>query len=151
MKTIHSLVKDINSKYDISNIVKIIDICTDYLEIEDVDIYISPMRKDFEDDYFAFIQQASETMFVVYIKERILKRNKITKFNVKMLLHEMVHLRQYVDKHLSVPSTNSNFAIWKGKKYDSSFEYNQRPWEMEAEDVSKKGYKELYKKLKSEK
>lgn len=151
MKTIHSLVKDINSKYDISNIVKIIDICTDYLEIEDVDIYISPMRKDFEDDYFAFIQQASETMFVVYIKERILKRNKITKFNVKMLLHEMVHLRQYVDKHLSVPSTNSNFAIWKGKKYDSSFEYNQRPWEMEAEDISKKGYKELYKKLKSEK
>lgn len=151
MKTIHSLVKDINSKYDISNIVKIIDICTDYLEIEDVDIYISLMRKDFEDDYFAFIQQASETMFVVYIKERILKRNKITKFNVKMLLHEMVHLRQYVDKHLSVPSTNSNFAIWKGKKYDSSFEYNQRPWEMEAEDISKKGYKELYKKLKSEK
>lgn len=151
MKTTSSLVKKVKLKYDISNIIKIVDVCTDYLEIEDVDIYISPMRKDFEDDYFAFIQQANEIMFVVYIKESILKRNKITKFNVKMLLHEMVHLRQYVDKHLSVPSTNSNFAIWKGKKYDSSFEYNQRPWEMEAENVVRKGYKELYKKLKFEK
>ena len=148
METTRSLVKEVNSKYDISNIIKIIDMCVDYLEIEGVDIYISPMKKDFESDYFAFIQQASETMFVVYIKERILKRNKIDRFNVKMLLHEMVHLRQYVDKHLSVPTTNSSFAIWKGKRYNSNFEYNQRPWEMEAEQISKKGYRGILKELK---
>ena len=148
METTRSLVKELNSKYDISNIIKIIDMCVDYLEIEGVDIYISPMKKDFESDYFAFIQQASETMFVVYIKESILKKNKINRFNVKMLLHEMVHLRQYVDKHLSVPTTNSSFATWKGKRYDSSFEYNQRPWEMEAEKISKKGYRGILKELK---
>lgn len=148
METTRSLVRELTLKYDINNIIRIVDACTDYLDIKDVDIYISPMRKGFEDDYFAFIQQASETMFVVYIKESILKKNKINRFNVKMLLHEMVHLRQYVDKHLSVPTTNSSFAIWKGKRYDSSFEYNQRPWEMEAEHISKKGYRGILKELK---
>ena len=152
MKTTRSLVKETNSKYDISNIIKIIDMCVDYLNIENTDgveIFISPMKRTFEDDYFAFIHQANNTMFVVYIKEKILKQNKVSKFNVNMLLHEMVHLRQYIDGDLSVPGINSTIAIWKGKQYDNSFAYNQRPWEMEAESVSKKGCKEIYRKLKS--
>ena len=37
---------------------------------------------------------------------------------------------------------------WKKKRNDSSYEYNQRPWEMKAEKITKKGYRGILKELK---
>lgn len=47
------------------------------------------------------------------------------------ICHEMLHLKQYIDGDLSVDIDNRKFT-WKGKDYQYSFPYKQRPWEQEV-------------------
>lgn len=49
---------------------------------------------------------------------------------VSTLMHEMVHVWQYMTGKLKQPSTNK--AIFDGVDYDWDMDYDTRPWEIEA-------------------
>lgn len=67
-----------------------------------------------------------------------------------ILCHEMVHLKQYLEKELVIDLEKKEFT-WKGNKYDNSIPYESRPWEREAFSLQNKLYKEYKKSLKTEK
>lgn len=58
-----------------------------------------------------------------------------------LLLHEMVHLSQYVSGDLSL-DLDSNIYTWKGQAYGPEIEYRKRPWEVEAFSMASKLEKE---------
>lgn len=60
---------------------------------------------------------------------------------VRILLHETVHLSQYVSGDLSL-DLDSNIYTWKGQIYGPEIEYRKRPWEVEAFSMASKLEKE---------
>jgi hypothetical protein len=57
---------------------------------------------------------------------------------IHTLAHEMVHVRQYVRGELS-----DGMDVWRGKKINAeSIDYEDQPWEIEAEKISDKLYNE---------
>ena len=60
------------------------------------------------------------------------------------LAHEMVHVKQFVRKELTI--LNGNYcAKWKGVNFSEDSDYEEMPWELEADkyelELSKKFYK----------
>jgi len=48
------------------------------------------------------------------------------------LAHEMVHVKQFVRKELTI--LNGNYcAKWKGVKFSDDSDYQEMPWELEAD------------------
>ena len=57
---------------------------------------------------------------------------------IHTLAHEMVHIRQYVTGKL-----NDDMSMWNGEKIDSdSIDYDEHPWEIEAQELGDKLYDE---------
>jgi hypothetical protein len=55
---------------------------------------------------------------------------------LKTLAHEMVHIKQYVRNEL-----NESMNTWKGRKIDSdAIDYNDQPWEVEANQLGDELY-----------
>lgn len=65
---------------------------------------------------------------------------------VRILLHETVHLSQYVSGDLSLDLASRTFT-WKGKTYGPETDYFRRPWEIEAFKIADELWK-AYKKSK---
>lgn len=60
---------------------------------------------------------------------------------LKTLAHELVHVRQYVRNEL-----NDEMNTWKGVKVDSdSINYDDQPWEVEANDLGNRLYNSFIK------
>ena len=49
-----------------------------------------------------------------------------------ILSHEMVHLDQYERGDLQLHKEDKLHFVWKGREYDPSMPYEDRPWEKEA-------------------
>jgi hypothetical protein len=49
--------------------------------------------------------------------------------SIMILSHELIHYKQYYDHRLFDLNTSIQ---WEGKSYNTSSEYEQRPWEVEA-------------------
>ena len=86
-----------------------------------------------DDDDLGEIHQISRNNYKIYI-------NKNSPFNkiINTIAHEMVHVRQGVNKQLTMVA---NGFIWKGDRYinidfDNTEVYNQYPWEIEANSES---------------
>lgn len=60
---------------------------------------------------------------------------------VRILLHETVHLSQYVSGDLSL-DLDRNIYTWKGQTYGPEIEYRKRPWEIEAFKIADQLWKE---------
>ena len=58
------------------------------------------------------------------------------------ILHEMVHVNQYVKKQMQQKIGSE--VIYNKKVYPSNMDYDSRPWEIEAHNLEKKLFK-LYK------
>jgi len=54
---------------------------------------------------------------------------------VETILHEMVHVKQYVRKELVQHSIKHQ--LWKGGQIPSETKYEERPWEIEAFSLEK--------------
>lgn len=54
---------------------------------------------------------------------------------VSTILHEMVHVKQYIKGELKEAAQFA--SIWKKKKYERDHEYHDRPWEIEAYALEK--------------
>jgi len=93
------------------------------------------MDKDKEFDVKAFVY-GSKGMYVLYVTH--MDRREM----VKVLAHELIHIRQYETGKLSV---RDGRVRWLRKFYtiDNIPPYTQRPWEMEAFSMQNKFSKEL--------
>lgn len=78
--------------------------------------------------------------YLIYIKEASRAES------IEILAHELIHYKQYHDRRLFDLNTSIQ---WEGKSYSPSFEYEQRPWEIEAfaksNELEKSLNNELYK------
>lgn len=127
MGKIKNIVRKVKLNYNIDNFVALVNISAHLLDISnDISVYIMPMNKNLDKDYHAFIHKVNDFMYIIYIKENTLKKNKINNFNIHMILHEMGHLLQYNDKRLIMSEDNKS-VIWEGIKYDNNYPYNERP------------------------
>lgn len=61
--------------------------------------------------------------FIIEINRLLNKEEKL-----KTLAHEMVHVKQY-----SLGYLNESMTRWRGKKVSTDIEYENKPWEIEAE------------------
>ena len=61
--------------------------------------------------------------FVIEIDRSLNKSDKL-----RTLAHEMVHVKQYCLGYL-----NESMTRWRGQKVDNTIDYEERPWEIEAE------------------
>lgn len=56
-----------------------------------------------------------------------IRNNKSKRYMLMTLAHEMVHLKQY-----ALGELDENMNVWKGKRVNSSIDYWDTPWEIEA-------------------
>lgn len=121
------MIRGIGIGYDISNIIKIAEAVAEVLNINR-DVYIVPMKVILNDN--AYVTSAGP-IFTVFINPKTLKQNKITAFNIKLLIHELTHVQQAQRGDLVYTSDNKTI-LWKGKEYNNKSDYDLRPFEIEA-------------------
>lgn len=83
-------------------------------------------------------------------KYRLVVRSRTREPLDRILLHEMVHLSQYLSGMLSL-DIDRNVYTWQGREYGPEIQYDRRPWEIEAFAKSRKMEKEWKNLLKEEK
>ena len=66
-----------------------------------------------------------------------INRNQTQEEILKTIAHELVHVRQYAMGYL-----NEEATMWQGRSMPRDIEYQDQPWEIEAEDVSDIIYEE---------
>ena len=78
--------------------------------------------------------------------EIVLDKNIDTKDLIRTVIHEMVHVKQYVRKVLDSEVGGSRMR-WKSKTYPYDIEYNDMPWEKEANKLETKYGNEYLKEI----
>ena len=117
------------SKYDMVTICKLI--LTQILHIDDVELTVANndnQIKIFDTSDFELlallIKQPTSHRYTLLIRSNVSGSELLS-----IVCHEMWHLEQYYKGDLAL---NGKIFTWKGKKYDSSIPYFDRPWEKEA-------------------
>lgn len=138
------MVSDLNNGYEIPNIKKLVNVICEVLNINEL-IHILPLKLTKLNENGYAVRQAN--LNLLYIKPDILKRDKINTFNKRLFIHELTHIKQYIDGDLKM-NENHTKATWKGVDYDNSTPHEDRPFEIEARKNETKLIKEVNKKLK---
>ena len=61
----------------------------------------------------------------------VLDKNVDTKDLIRTVIHEMVHIKQYIRKEMDSEIVGSRMR-WKSKTYPYDIKYDDMPWEKEA-------------------
>ena len=139
------MIKEINIGFDIPNLIRLSNIVMDVLKIE-TEVYIMPLRfNNFDDNAYA-VKQGCE--YIIFINEKFLKSDKVNTFMIKLLIHEMWHIKQMVEGRLKFNYDNTK-AIYDGVEYTNLVEHNKRPFESEAREAEEIYFKQVKKLLKN--
>ena len=76
----------------------------------------------------------------------VLDKNADTKDLIRTVIHEMVHVKQYIRKEMDSEVVGSRMR-WKSKTYPYDIEYNDMPWEKEANKLETKYGNEYLKEI----
>jgi len=76
----------------------------------------------------------------------VLDKNADTKDLIRTVIHEMVHVKQYIRKEMDSEVVGSRMR-WKSKTYPYDIEYNDMPWEKEANRLETKYGNEYLKEI----
>ena len=76
----------------------------------------------------------------------VLDKNVDTKDLIRTVIHEMVHIKQYIRKEMDSEIVGSRMR-WKSKTYPYDIEYNDMPWEKEANKLETKYGNEYLKEI----
>jgi predicted metallopeptidase len=120
----------INNKTDMKYADTIIRAGLDILKIQNIQILVTPLTEQSKNQFAkdgikldAHIR-ATSGGYIIWVSN--LSRSEM----IKVLSHELIHLKQYSDKKLSVVDSN---VIWNGEFIDLSVvKYEDRPFEIEA-------------------
>lgn len=147
MNNIVNIIPNINIGYDIPNIKKVVNTVAHALGIQNV-VHVMPMKiKNFDDNAYA-VKQGCE--YVIFINEKFLSKDKINNFIVKVIIHEMWHIKQMMDDKLQFNYDHTK-AIFEGKEYTNLTNHEDRPFEIEAREAERKYFKQVLKLLKEKK
>lgn len=129
--------------YGAKNITKLCAIIQDVIGLK-VDAYIIPKKDGFLDDYGYAVKEGN--FYQVFVKPEILKSDKITNFVIRLFIHELWHLKQMSENHLTFNS-NRTVAFWNGKEYTNDIAHGDREWEIEAKRMETKYFKQVKERL----
>lgn len=93
---ITNIIPNINIGHEMPNIKRLVNTVAHVLGIQNV-VHVMPMRLNFDDNAYA-VKQGYE--YVVFINEKFLSKDKINDFIVKVIIHEMWHIKQMMDGEL---------------------------------------------------
>lgn len=124
---------------------KVCDFVCRELGIEDIEVIISPIAFDkgiyWTEGGMASIHRFDQRTYGINLLQ---SPNKVTL--VKLLIHELYHVKQIIDKRLWI----SEKANWfEGTLYTSRSDYYERPYEIEAEKFARDFYKAHKKEIQS--
>jgi len=136
----------IQSKVD--KYLKLLNISNKYIKVRFVN-KIPGCNKNvlgmYEVEYVTRPHKETSNIHTIYINKNILgNRYKL----LKTLMHELVHIKQYISGKMSWVKYNSKsekvFVFWKQKKMGefSDLEYYSSPWEIEARKIEDRMWKE---------
>lgn len=95
-----------------------------------------------EVEYSALLQNPMPNQYVLFVKSNVSGLQSI-------ICHEMVHLQQYDSGKLKM-SADCKTIWWNGEKFDTTFDYSKREWEVEAFSLQNKLWRS-FKKFKKNK
>ena len=128
-----------------SNLIRILNAAKSVLNIN-TDVNIAPMRVKLDDTAYAYKVLDS---YFIYINEDIFRKDKINNFNIRVIIHELYHIKQMIDGDLKF-SDDHKVVYWKNIKYDKSYSYDERPFEVEARLAETKYFKQVKKLVKED-
>ena len=128
-----------------SNLIRILNAAKSVLNIN-TDVNIAPMRVKLDDTAYAYKVLDS---YFIYINEDIFRKDKINNFNIRVIIHELYHIKQMIDGDLKF-SDDHKIVYWKNVKYDKSYSYDERPFEVEARLAETKYFKQVKKLVKED-
>ena len=76
----------------------------------------------------------------------MLDKNVDTKDLIRTVIHEMVHIKQYIRKEMDSEIVGSRMR-WKSKTYPYDIKYDDMPWEKEANRLETKYGNEYLKEI----
>ena len=76
----------------------------------------------------------------------VLDKNVDTKNLIRTVIHEMVHIKQYIRKEMDSEIVGSRMR-WKSKTYPYDIKYDDMPWEKEANRLETKYGNEYLKEI----
>ena len=76
----------------------------------------------------------------------VLDNNVDTKDLIRTVIHEMVHIKQYIRKEMDSEIVGSRMR-WKSKTYPYDIKYDDMPWEKEANRLETKYGNEYLKEI----
>lgn len=133
-----NIIPPVNIGFDIPNIKRIVNTVAHVLGIQNV-VHIIPMKLNFDDNAYA-VKQGCE--YIIFINEKFLKSDKIDKFVIRIIIHEMWHIKQMMDGRLKFNYDNTK-AIFNGIEYTNFTAHRDRPFEKEAMEAEKKYYSQV--------
>ena len=83
---------------------------------------------------------------IIYVNPKILEKDKISDFNIKLFIHELTHIKQLMDGRLKFNYDNTK-AIYDGVEYTNLTAYGDRPFEQEARKAEGIYFKQVKKLL----
>lgn len=128
-----------------SNLIRILNAAKSVLNIN-TDVNIAPMKVKLDDTAYAYKTMDS---YFIYINEDIFRKDKINNFNIRVIIHELYHIKQMIDGDLKF-SDDHKVVYWKNIKYDKSYSYDERPFEVEARLAETKYFKQVKKLVKED-
>lgn len=130
------MIKDIKTGYTVVNLVRIANTIIQKLGIKN-DVYILPMKVMLDENAYVTSKGNISTIF---IHPNILKKDALSDFNIKMLIHELTHVLQMQRGELIMDGANIR---WKGKLFTKDTPHGERPFEIEARENERKYFKEI--------
>ena len=124
------------------NIQKITEIVKTLLGIIE-EVHIVPMRFKMDENAYS-VNQGGQ--LIIYVNPKILEKDKISDFNIKLFIHELTHIKQLMDGRLKFNYDNTK-AIYDGVEYTNLTAYGDRPFEQEARKAEGIYFKQVKKLL----
>jgi predicted metallopeptidase len=139
MIEIVNIIPNINIGYQIPNLKRLVNTVAHVYGIKNV-VHIMPLRfNNFDENAYA-VKQGCE--YIIFINEKFLKSDKIDKFVIRLIIHEMWHIKQMMEGRLKFNYEHTK-AIFNGIEYTNLTAHNKRPFENEAIGAEKKYYSQV--------
>ena len=134
-----NVVSNIDMDYSIPNLKRLVNVIAHIFSIES-EIFIMPLRmKELDENSYVV---SSINSFIIYVNELYLRKDKVSDFVIRMIIHEMWHVKQMIDKLLSFNQEHTK-AYWNGNEYTSDLSHDEREWEKEARQAEQKYFKQI--------
>jgi hypothetical protein len=136
---VKNVVSNIDMDYSIPNLKRLVNVIAHIFSIES-EIFIMPLRmKELDENSYVV---SSINSFIIYVNELYLRKDKVSDFVIRMIIHEMWHVKQMIDKLLSFNQEHTK-AYWNGNEYTSDLSHDEREWEKEARQAEQKYFKQI--------